>query len=151
MHPRLNPFKLEPTLMQSLVELDQNIVSAGLEVPLIELVKIRASQMNSCAYCLHMHTQDALSHGEDPKRIFLLEAFEESALFTEREKAALRWTEIVTAVDETHAPDAEYQKIKSILTDLEIVRLTLVIGMINTWNRLCTAFRSVHPNDSSRS
>jgi AhpD family alkylhydroperoxidase len=151
MPSRLDPFNLEPALMQSLVELDYKVVSAGLELPLLELVKIRASQINSCAYCLHMHTQDALSHGEDPKRIFLLDAFEESAMFTEREKAALRWTETVTRVNETHVPEAEYEKVKSAFTEVEIVRLTLAIGMINNWNRLCTAFRSRHSNDVPRS
>lgn len=147
MSPRVNPFSIEPALMQALVDLDAKIVATGLDLALIKLVKIRASQINACAYCLHMHTADALAHGEDAKRLFLLDAFEESDLFSRREKAALRWTEVVTCLETTHASDEEYARLKSCFADEEIVRLTLVLGMINVWNRLCSTFRSQHPND----
>ena len=150
MSSRPNPFFHQPGPMQGLVQLDREIVTAGHDVSLVELINIRASQINACAYCLHMHTADALAHGEDAKRIFLLDAFEESALFSKREKAALRWTEVVTRIDVTHASDDEYARLNACFTDEEIVKLTLVIGMINVWNRLCSVFRSQHQNDTGR-
>ncbi|MFC3069818.1 carboxymuconolactone decarboxylase family protein [Phenylobacterium soli] len=119
----------------------------GLEHRLQELVKIRASQINGCANCLHMHTSDTLKEGERPERIYLLSAWRESHMFTPREKAALGWTEALTRIAETGAPDADYEALKAHFSDEEIVALTLLIGVINTWNRLAVGLRVVHPND----
>jgi AhpD family alkylhydroperoxidase len=110
-------------------------------------VKIRASQINGCANCLHMHTADARKAGETEERIYLLNAWRESLLFTPRERAALAWTEALTLLSETHAPDADYEALQAHFTPKEQVDLTLLIGVINTWNRLAVGFRAVHPND----
>lgn len=147
MQPRIEAFSVEPKLMQSLLKLEETITASGLEQSLIELVKIRASQINACAYCLHMHTADALAQGERVERLLLLDAWQESALFTAREKAALGWVETLTNVGETHAPDEDYDALKPAFSEPEIVKLTLLIGMINLWNRVCVGLRAVHPAD----
>jgi AhpD family alkylhydroperoxidase len=108
---------------------------------------MRASQINGCAYCLHMHSADALKEGEDPKRLFLLDAWEESNMYTPRERAALAWTEALTRVSETHAPDEDFEALKPHFSEQEIADLTLAISIINTWNRLAIGLRSQHPND----
>jgi AhpD family alkylhydroperoxidase len=110
-------------------------------------VKMRASQINGCAYCLHMHSSDALKDGEDAKRLFLLDAWEESNLYTPRERAALGWTEALTKVADTRAPDADFAELKAHFSDQEIADLTIAIGMINTWNRISIGLRSEHPHD----
>jgi len=145
MNPRFLPFKIAPALMQALLALEAAITAGGLEHSLGELVKLRASQINGCAVCLHMHTKDALAHGETPLRIFLLDAWRESPLYTDRERAALAWTESLTHIATTHAPDADYELVKSQFTEAELVNLTVMIGAINTWNRLQLAARAVHP------
>lgn len=134
--------------MQSLLKVEEAITSSGLERSLIELVKIRASQINACAYCLHMHTADALGQGERIERLVLLDAWQESALFTAREKAAIGWVEALTNVSATHAPDEDYESLNSAFSESEIVKLTLLIGMINLWNRVCVGLRAVHPADT---
>jgi AhpD family alkylhydroperoxidase len=113
-------------------------------------VKIRASQINGCAFCLHMHTKDARASGETEERIYLLNAWRESPLFNDRERAALAWTEALTLVAETHAPDEDYAELSRHFTPVEQVNLTLMIGAINTWNRLAIGFRSIHPVEASR-
>lgn len=147
MQPRIEAFSVEPKLMQSLLKLEETITASGLEQSLIELVKIRASQINACAYCLHMHTANALAQGERVERLLLLDAWQESALFTAREKAALGWVETLTNVGATHAPDEDYDALKPAFSESEIVKLTLLIGMINLWNRVCVGLRAVHPAD----
>lgn len=111
------------------------------------MVKIRTSQINACAYCLHMHTADALARGERVERLLLLDAWQESALFTAREKAALGWTEALTNLSATRAPDEDYELLASAFSESEIVKLTLLIGMINLWNRVCVGLRAAHPAD----
>ncbi|SDH01033.1 carboxymuconolactone decarboxylase family protein [Pelagibacterium luteolum] len=147
MQPRIEAFSVEPKLMQSLLKLEETITASGLEQSLIELVKIRASQINACAYCLHMHTADALAQGERVERLLLLDAWQESTLFTAREKAALGWVEALTNVGATHAPDEDFDALKPAFSESEIVKLTLLIGMINLWNRVCVGLRAVHPAD----
>lgn len=147
MKPRIEAFSVEPKLMQSLLKLEETVTASGLEQSLIELVKIRASQINACAYCLHMHTADALAEGERIERLLLLDAWRESALFTAREKAALGWAEALTNVNATNAPDEDYDALKPAFSESEIVKLTLLIGMINLWNRVCVGLRAVHPAD----
>lgn len=145
MKPRLNPYQAAPAMMKALMALEGQVASAGLEPPLMELVKIRASQINGCAFCLHMHTRDARSRGESEERIYLLDAWPESPLFTERERAALAWTEAVTLVSQTHVPDAVYEQARAQFSEEELVKLTLLVATINAWNRFAISFRSIHP------
>ena len=125
--------------------LETEVQQSGLEPTLVELVKIRASQINGCAFCLHMHTHDARAKGESEQRIYLLDAWRESPLFSDRERAALAWTESVTLVSQTHVPDTVYEQAKAQFSDEELVKLTLLIAAINAWNRFAISFRSIHP------
>jgi AhpD family alkylhydroperoxidase len=143
--PRLNPYRVAPEMMKAVAALDAVVQSAGLEQSLVELVKTRASQINGCAYCLHMHTRDARAGGESEARLYLLDAWRESSLYTDRERAALAWTEAVTMVAQTHVPDSAYENICEHFGDEELVNLTLLVTMINVWNRIAISFRSVHP------
>lgn len=149
MTQRMNFYGKAPQAIEPLTKVagPAELEAMGLEHRLQELVKIRASQINGCANCLHMHTADALKLGEPPERIFLLSAWRESNMFTPREKAALAWTEAVTRLSETGAPDADYEGLKAHFDDQEIIALTLLIAIINTWNRLAVGFRVEHPND----
>ena len=118
-----------------------------LEPKLLDLVKLRASQINGCAYCLHMHTADVLKHGERLERVILLDAWHESSLFTERERAALAWTESLTWIGETHAPDNVYEEVRKHFSQDELVNLSIAVAMINAWNRLAIGARAQHPAD----
>jgi len=145
MQPRLNAYKVAPDIMKALMALEQAVQASGLERSLIELVKTRASQINGCAYCIHMHTKDARAHGETEERLYLLSAWEESPLYTDRERAALAWTEAVTLVSQTHVPDDVYAQLAANYSESEIVKLTMLVATINAWNRIAISFRSVHP------
>lgn len=145
MKPRLNSFQVAPAVMQAMQALEAAAQKGGLEPSLVELVKIRASQINGCAFCLHMHTRDARAKGETEQRIYLLDAWRESPLYSERERAALAWTEAVTLVSETHVPDDVFAQAKAQFSDEALAQLTLLIVAINGWNRFAIAFRSVHP------
>src|SRR5712675_2477877 len=140
MKPRLNPYRAAPALMQAMATLETTVAGAGLDGTLVELVKIRASQINGCARCLHMHTADARKHGETEERLYLLDAWRESPLYSERERAALAWTEALTLVSETHAPDDVYHAVQAQFTEEEQVTLTLLIVAINGWNRIQVGF-----------
>lgn len=144
---RLNPYATAPDTMKPMIALEAAIKESGLEHSLIHLVKMRASQINGCAYCLHMHSSDAIKEGESPARLVLLDAWRESQLYTQRERAALAWTEALTLLPETHAPDADYDEAMRHFTAEEMVKLTLLIGTINAWNRIAVGFRSRHPDD----
>jgi AhpD family alkylhydroperoxidase len=145
MQPRLNPYKIAPDAMKPLFAMEESVQASGLERSLIELVKIRASQINGCAYCIHMHTADARAHGETEQRIYLLDAWRESPLYTDRERAALAWTEAVTLVSQTHIPDDVYEQLHGSFSEEEIVKLTMLAATINAWNRIAISFRSIHP------
>ena len=145
MKPRLNPYQAAPGAMKALMALETEVQQSGLDHTLVELVKIRASQINGCAFCLHMHTRDARAKGESEQRIYLLDAWRESPLFSDRERAALAWTEAVTLVSQTHVPDAVFDQAKAQFADEELVKLTLLIAAINAWNRFAISFRSIHP------
>lgn len=147
MQNRLDYFAAAPESMQALLALEKHVQKCGLEHSLIELVKTRASQINGCAYCIHMHTRDARAAGESEERLYLLSAWRESPLYTHRERAALAWTEALTQVADTHAPDEDYAEMRQHFTEQEAVQLTLLIGVINIWNRLAIGFRSIHPTD----
>ena len=145
MKPRMNFYKAAPDTIKALVAVEGQINASGLEQSLIELVKTRASQINGCAFCINMHTEDARKHGETEQRLYLLNAWRESPLYSERERAALAWTEALTLVAETHAPDADYEAVRAQFSDSELVNLTTLIGAINAWNRIAIGFRAVHP------
>jgi AhpD family alkylhydroperoxidase len=145
MKPRLNPFQASPETIKAVIALEDHLVNSGLERSLYYLVKTRASQINGCAYCIHMHTRDARAHGESEERLYLLSAWRESPLYSDRERAALAWTESLTLIAETHAPDNVFEEVKKHFSDDEMVKLTILIGTINAWNRLAISFRSVHP------
>lgn len=149
MESRLNAYQAAPEALDAMMQLEQHVRQSGLEHSLIELVKIRASQINGCAYCLHMHTSDARAARESETRLYLLSAWRESNLFTPRERAALSWTESLTRVADTGAPTEDYNRCLAHFTEKELVELTLLIGAINVWNRISVGFRMVHPNDSS--
>jgi AhpD family alkylhydroperoxidase len=138
-------FDLAPVAIKSLMGLNRTFTDSGLEFELLELVKIRASQINECAFCLHMHATAARAHGMDEFRIHLLSAWRESSAYSQRERAALAWTEALTLVSETGAPDADYALVEQAFNDVERVHLTLAIGTINLWNRLQVGFRAAHP------
>ena len=145
MKPRLNPYQAAPGVMKAMTTLEAQVASSGLEPALIELVKIRASQINGCAFCLHMHTRDARAEGEHEERLYLLDAWRESPLYSTRERAALAWTEAVTLVAQTHVPDEVYDQARAEFSDEDLVRLTLLVTTINAWNRFAISFRSIHP------
>jgi AhpD family alkylhydroperoxidase len=145
MQPRINLYAAASPAVNALQDAQAHIEASGLEYSLIELVKMRASQINGCAFCLHMHSRDARAAGESEERLHLLSAWRESSLYTDRERAALAWTEAVTLLSETGAPDADFEALKAHFTDAEIVNLTLAIAMINTWNRLAVPLRTPHP------
>ena len=148
MKPRLNPFAAAPGAMQALLNFGNTILKGGLEDRLMNLVEIRASQINGCARCLHMHTASARQHGETEERLYLLDAWRESPLYDERERAALAWTEALTLLPQTHAPDDIYEGLKAQFSDEEQVMLTLLIVAINGWNRVQVGFRGIHPVDN---
>lgn len=145
MTPRMNIFQAAPDAMKGMLAVEAAFEKSGLEHGLIELVKLRASQINGCAFCIHMHVTDAVKHGESHMRIHLLDAWRESPLFTDRERAALNWTETVTRVVETGAADEDYELLKVHFDEKEIAYLTVAIAAINFWNMLQISLRAVHP------
>lgn len=145
MTPRLNIFQAAPEATKAMVAVETAIGQSGLEHGLAELVRLRASQINGCAFCIHMHVTDARKHGETDMRIHLLDAWRESPAFTDRERAALNWTESLTRIAKTRAPDTDYALLQSQFDDKEIAALTLLIGAINLWNRVQIGLRAVHP------
>ena len=145
MKPRMNYYQAAPETIKALIGVEDVIKASGLEPSLIELVKTRASQINGCAYCIYMHTADARKHGETEQRLYLLDAWRESPLYTDRERAALAWTEALTLISQTHAPDADYEAMRAQFSEAEAVNLTMLIGAINAWNRVAIGFRAIHP------
>jgi AhpD family alkylhydroperoxidase len=125
-------------------------IAKSFDPKLLELVKVRVSQINGCAHCLHMHRLDALKMGETDDRLLLLNAWHESQLFTPRERAALAWAEALTDIAESRAPDAAYEEAHGVFSDDELVALSIGIAMINAWNRLAIGFRLQHPADHKR-
>ena len=145
MTPRLNAFAAAPAAMKAWLDYSQTTQKNGLEESLMDLVKIRASQINGCAFCLDMHTTEARRRGETEQRLYLIDAWRDSPLYSERERAALAWTEALTRLSETGAPDDAYHALETQFSKEEQVALTLVIVAINGWNRINVGFRVVHP------
>ncbi len=146
--PRLNAMELAPDGYAALRNVEAYLQRSGLERPLIELVKMRASQINGCTFCLDMHSRDARRGGETEQRLYLLDGWRESPLYSDRERAALAWTECLTNIATRGAPDEEYGALEPHFAPKEIVDLTMLIGMINLWNRLAIATRMPHHVDA---
>ena len=146
MEPRLNPFAAAPSLVKQYIDYSQSIVASGLEPDLLHLVEIRASQINGCANCLNMHTAEARKSGETDQRLHVLAAWEETPLFSDRERAALAWTEHLTLLAEKRAPDDVYAALDAQFTKEEQIKLTMMINVINGWNRLAVGFRVFDPS-----
>jgi len=138
---RIDYYKLFPEGIKALVALGKVINNSGLEQPLLELIKLRSSQINGCAYCIDMHSKDALAMGETTQRLFGLSVWSETPFFTPRERAAIQWTEAITTIQDGHASDAAYKEVRAHFDETETVKLTFAIAQINTWNRLALAFR----------
>ena len=145
MTPRLNIFHAAPDGTKAMIEVEKSLQKSGLEASLQNLVRVRASQMNGCAFCIHMHITEALKHGEDAMRLQLLDAWRDSPLYTDRERAALNWTEALTRIAKTHAPDEAFDQLKGQFSDSEIGNLTLLVAQINAWNRIQISLRALHP------
>jgi AhpD family alkylhydroperoxidase len=145
---RLNAYEVAPAAINAMRNVEAYLAQSGLGPRLIELVKMRASQINGCAYCLAMHSKALRHDGESEQRIYLLDAWHESPLYTPRERAALAWTDALTLISQTHAPDDVYAEVRQQFDDKELVDLTTLIGMINAWNRLAIGLRYEHPVDA---
>lgn len=143
MEARMDYGKAAPGAMRAMYGLEKHIRECGLEKSLIELVKLRASQINGCGYCIDMHWKDARAKGETEQRLYGLVAWQEAPYYTERERAALQWTESLTLLSQTHAPDADYELARRQFSEEELANLTLVIAAINAWNRFGVGFRDV--------
>ena len=143
MKPRIDVTKVDPKAYQAMAGLETYIHQSSLEKPLLELVKMRASQINGCAYCLDMHSKDARAAGETEQRLYELNAWRETPFYSDRERAALAWTESLTLVSQTHVPDEAFEEVKKYFSEAEIVALTLAVVAINGWNRIAISMRAV--------
>lgn len=143
MQSRFDYYQAHNDGIKAMAAMEKHLRKCGLEHSLLELVKMRASQINGCAYCLDMHSKDALAAGEDSKRLFVLPAWREAGFYTERERAALAWTEAVTRLDPLHGvPDAVYEQARAVFSEDELIDLNMAVIGINSWNRLAIPFRS---------
>lgn len=143
MGPRMDISKLYPAGFNAMLELDGTLKKSGIDKTLYELIKIRASQINGCAYCINMHTKEARAAGESEQRIYLLNAWREAPLYTEKERAALALTEAVTLLADTHVPDEVYHAARAVFAPEEIAIITMGIVVINAWNRIVVTSRTL--------
>jgi AhpD family alkylhydroperoxidase len=142
MEERIHYAKVAPAAYQAMLGLEKYLHECGLEEGLLHLIKLRASQINGCAYCLDMHWKDLRSIGENEQRLYSLDAWEECPYYTDRERAALAWTEAVTRVSQDHVPDEIYERVRKQFSEKELADLTLAVATINAWNRLSIAGRT---------
>ena len=142
MSERINYAKVTPEGYRAMSGLERYVRGSGLEPSLLELVKLRASQINGCAYCIDMHWKDARARGESEQRLYGLMAWRESPYYTERERAALAWTEAVTLIADSHVPDELYEEVRQYFNETELANLTFALVAINGWNRLAISFRT---------
>lgn len=142
MHPRIDLTRVPPNAYKAVLGLEHYARSSGIEHSLIELMKVRASYMNGCAYCVDMHTKDALAAGETTQRLLAIPVWRETPFFTPRERAALEWTEAVTDVAGSGVPDDVFARTRERFTEEEVANLTMVVLAINCWNRLAVSFRN---------
>jgi AhpD family alkylhydroperoxidase len=143
MQQRLDFYRANPPAIKAMLGLEERIEKSSIEKPLAELVRLRASQINGCAYCVDMHVTDARKGGETERRLATVVVWRETPFFTERERAALAWTEALTLVSHDHVPDAVWEAVQPHFSEAEIVDLTLLISAINSWNRFAIAFRKL--------
>ena len=143
MQPRIDYYKVTPGAVEAMQGLERYVRNSGLERSLLELMKLRASQINGCAYCIDMHTKDARANSETEQRLYAVSAWRETPFYSDRERAALAWTEAVTLVGESHVPDALYEEVRKQFSERELIDLTMAIIAINGWNRLAISFRVV--------
>ena len=141
MEQRLDFYKASPDAMKALIALEVAVSKLGLDPVLLDLVKLRASQINGCAFCVDLHAADLRRKGDTERRVFGVSVWRETPFFTDRERAALAWTEAVTLLAQTHAPEVDYEDLRKHFSERERVDLTLAIGIVNTWNRLAVGFR----------
>lgn len=141
MEVRFNYVKAAPGVYEAMQGLEKYLRQCGLEESLLHLIKLRASQINGCAYCLDMHWKDLIASGENEQRLYLLDAWRESPYYSDRERSALAWTEAVTLITQGHVPDAVYDEARSHFNAKELSDLTLAVAAINAWNRLSIASR----------
>ncbi|MEZ4666080.1 MAG: carboxymuconolactone decarboxylase family protein [Thermomicrobiales bacterium] len=135
---------LAPNLYEGVLQLENLVQASSLGSQLIHLIKLRASQLNHCAYCVNMHTEESLADGVDPRKLYLLTVWEEATVYTERERAALAWTESVTLVAETGVPDEAFEAVRTQFSETEVAELTVAIATINVWNRIAVSSRTPH-------
>ena len=143
MQARIDLMHVNPGVVQAMLGLEKQVRKAGLDSKVIDLVRMRASQINGCAYCLDMHSKDARANGETEQRLYGLDAWRETPYYSARERAALEWTEALTLVAETGVPDDVYERVREQFSEDELVHLSLAIVAINGWNRLNVAARTV--------
>jgi AhpD family alkylhydroperoxidase len=143
MQTRLDFYKANPSAIKALLAVEERIGKSSLEKSLAELVRLRASQINGCAFCVDMHVTDARKGGETDRRLATVVVWRETPFFTDRERAALEWTEALTLVSQNHVPDAVWEAVQPHFTEEEIVDLTLLVSSINTWNRFAIGFRKL--------
>ena len=146
MKARIDLMHVSPGVIHAMLGLERQVRKAGLESKLLDLVRMRASQINGCAYCLDMHSKDARENGENEQRLYGLAAWRETPYYSARERAALEWTEALTLVSESHVPDEVYERVREQFSEEELIHLSLAIVAINGWNRLNVAARTV-PGD----
>lgn len=142
MTPRINYTTVAPDAFKALLSVERYVRNSGLEKSLLHLIKLRASYMNGCAYCVDMHSKEARHDGETEQRVYAVPVWRETPFFTDRERAALLWTESVTDVSRTGVPDETYDEVRAHFTEVELVNLTMAVVAINAWNRMAISFRS---------
>lgn len=143
MNARIDYQKFAHEALHSLLAIERYLSSSGLDPKLLHLIKLRASQINGCAYCIDMHSKDARAAGDTEQRLYELNAWRETPFYSERERAALEWTESLTLISQTHAPDDVFERVSAHFSEKEIIDLTYAVSMINAWNRLAIAVRAV--------
>jgi AhpD family alkylhydroperoxidase len=143
MNERLDFYKASPEAIKAMRGLEQRIAKSGLENSLAELVRLRASQINGCAFCVDMHTSDARKAGENERRLATVCVWRETPFFTDRERAALAWTESLTLIAADHVPDSVWEAVRPHFSPEELTDLTLLVSAINSWNRFAIAFRKL--------
>jgi len=149
MQARLNLFKASPDAIKAVMALEESFQKSGLERRLIHLIKLRASIINGCAFCVDMHVKESRHDGLPEQWINLMSVWRESTVYDARERAVLGWVDAVTNLAQTGAPDDAYETLKAHFTEDEMVKITVGIGAINIWNRLAVGFRSQHPVDAT--
>ena len=150
MQQRMKYQSYAPELMKHVYALNKAVDECGLEKSLLHLVKLRSSQINGCAFCVDMHSKEALRDGDTQQRVFLVSAWKESPLFSDRERAAFAYTDAVTKIADQGVPDALWEATRQYFSEEELTKLTIAIGMINIWNRICVSFHVLHPVEHAK-